>query len=119
MKSTLFIIAAFAGLSAFGTVCKMGKMERKVEVATTDAEKKVPCEVKYTRDGQEKTLYNAQVDASYCDQKAEELVAKLTGQGWQCDSAAAPSADAAASDKTAAPAEEKKTEAAPAPEKKK
>ena len=119
MRSTLFIIAAFAGLSAFGTVCKMGKMERKVEVATTDAEKKVPCEVKYTRDGEEKSLYNAQVDASYCDKKAEELVAKLTSQGWQCDSAAAPAHEAASPEKTAAPVEEKKAEPAPAPEKKK
>lgn len=108
MRLSLFLLAAFAGVSAFGTVCKMGKMERKIEVATTDAEKKVPCEVKYTKDGEEKSLYNAQVDSSYCEKKAEELVAKLTGQGWQCDSAA-PAADVpAASGEKPTTNEEKK-----------
>lgn len=107
MRLSLVLLAAFAGVSAFGTVCKMGKMERKIEVATTSADKKVPCEVKYTRDGEEKTLYNAQVDATYCDTKAEELVAKLSAQGWQCDAAGAATPDAAA---TTPAAEENKAE---------
>lgn len=121
--SLVMLAAAFVGVSAFGTVCKMGKMERKIEVATTNADKKVPCEVKYTRDGEEKTLYNAQVDATYCDTKAEELIAKLTNQGWQCDPTTTPPvSDPAATPPAASEekkAEEQKKADQPAPDKKK
>lgn len=73
--------------NGFSTTCKMGSVERKVEIVTTDATKKVPCEVKYTKDGEEKVLWNATTDASYCETKASEFVAKLSSLGWQCDSA--------------------------------
>lgn len=113
------VVVTLTSVSAFGTVCKMGKQERKVEVVTTDAAKKVPCEVKYTRDGQEKTIYNAQNDAAFCDKKAEEFVAKLTSQGFQCEGAAPAEGAAAPAEKAAeAPATEMKEHEKKNPEKK-
>ncbi|MEZ4819962.1 MAG: hypothetical protein R3A45_08720 [Bdellovibrionota bacterium] len=66
------------------TVCKSGATERSVEVASTNAETGVPCEVKYTKDGETSVLWSAQNDAAYCQTKAAGLVEKLSTAGWNC-----------------------------------
>lgn len=63
----------------------MNKSERVVEVISKDSEKKVPCEVSYSKeDGTSKTLWNSERDASYCETKAAEFVQKLGTMGWKC-----------------------------------
>jgi len=109
----ILLVGSLFSLSSMATVCTMGKMERKIEVVTTDAEKKIPCEVKYTRDGVEKTLWNAQADAGFCDSKASELMAKLTGQGWKCDGGAENTDTMTAPTEVTAPTEAPSTSPAP------
>jgi hypothetical protein len=67
-------------------VCKQGKAERSVSVNYAEEGKKVPCSVKYKRDSdaEEKELYKAAAETGYCETKAEELVQKLSGLGWEC-----------------------------------
>ncbi len=77
------------------TICKNGNLERRIEITSTVSDKKVPCEVKYFKEGDEagKTLWNAQNDAEYCEKRANEFTEKLSSLGWQCSKdAEAPSA---------------------------
>lgn len=90
----LFVLGIFAPLLAFAsmeTTCKSGSAERKVTVEYENEETKVPCSVKYFKpsegDTEPKELWNAQNDATYCQEKASGLVETLSGAGWQCDTA--------------------------------
>ena len=84
------IIGFFAGTQLVSaadiTVCKSGSLERRVEVSFTNAEAKVPCEVKYFKEGnaEGKVLWSAQNEVGYCEKKAVEFVEKLGTWGWDC-----------------------------------
>ena len=88
--------------------CKNGAAERQITVTSTDATKKVPCEVKYKKEGEaeEKALWSAQADPDYCDTKAKEFSEKLTSLGFTCEEAKG--TEAKAEPAAAAPSDEKK-----------
>ena len=107
-------IAAIAGpTSALGSSwsCTHNNLTRTVEVEYSEASA-TACEVTYTKEteGVEKqTLWTAENDASYCEEKAEGFVAKLEGWGWACaqsEAEAEPAATEAAPEEPAAATEE-------------
>ena len=67
--------------------CTYGDMQRRVEIAHEPGVE-VPCSVHYYKDtempGEQQILWSAQNDPTYCQAKANELVAKLRGWGWDC-----------------------------------
>ena len=67
--------------------CTYGEMQRRVEIVTEPGVE-VPCSVHYFKDteapGEQKVLWSAENDGSYCQSKAMEFVAKLQGWGWDC-----------------------------------
>lgn len=66
--------------------CRHGNDVREIHIERTTTEA-VPCEVVYkklTEGVADQVLWNAQNDDSYCDEKAEGLVAKLESAGWVC-----------------------------------
>lgn len=69
-------------------VCTQGGMERKIEVAYLGTDK-VPCEVRYTKNGDTQVLWTAQAEEGYCEAKAAEFVEKQRGWGWECVESAA------------------------------
>lgn len=67
------------------TMCTSGAIERSVTVLAP-AETKA-CEVRYDKTsegGSVEVLWSANNDASYCAPKAEGLVERLEGWGWDC-----------------------------------
>lgn len=84
--SSILLLTANAGFAADGEhVCKSGNLERKVTIVELEAGKKAPCEVKYVKEnGEEKVLYSAKADESYCGTKAHEFMGKLKELGWEC-----------------------------------
>ena len=90
--------------------CSYDGMQRRI-VILTEPGVSVPCQVQYHKDtempGEVQTLWTATSDASYCESKASEFVAKLEGWGWSC---------AAGDAKAADPAPEMKMAPAPPPE---
>jgi len=76
--------------------CTHGDLTRRVEVFTEPGVS-VPCEVHYYKDteapGETQVLWSAQSQEGYCEQKADEFVAKLQGWGWNCGAGAAPEAE--------------------------
>ena len=66
--------------------CSMGNDVRKVHIERP-ADAYVPCEVVYrklTEGVEDQSLWNAQNDDSYCEEKANGFIAKLEGWGWVC-----------------------------------
>ena len=91
---TAFTLLPFAA-SAQGVTsysCTYDDMVRRVEILTEPGVP-VPCEVHYFKDteapGQHQVLWSAQNDASYCEAKTSEFVARLEGWGWSCSAGAA------------------------------
>lgn len=78
------LVAVSAVANAAVTVCKHGKSERKVEVAYAEQGKKVPCEVKYTKDGSTTTLWTATAKEGFCEEKATGFIGKFVEQGYDC-----------------------------------
>ncbi len=89
MKTTLFLlIFTVIAYSAFATentrtVCTHGDQQRVIEVIYS-GETLVPCAVQYTKDTSTETLWQAQSEEGYCEEKAAALVGKHIGWGWQC-----------------------------------
>ena len=65
-------------------VCTYGQQERVISVLYQDQEMKVPCEVRYEKDGTTTTLWTAENEAGYCEQKAQDFVQKQREWGWIC-----------------------------------
>jgi hypothetical protein len=64
-------------------VCTSGDMERRIEVIYLGAGT-VPCEVRYTKNGNTEVLWSAQAEEGYCEAKVSEFVEKQRGWGWEC-----------------------------------
>jgi hypothetical protein len=83
--SSILAIFCFSQIALAGTtyVCTSGDMERKIEVVYLGAGT-VPCEVRYTKNGNTEVLWSAQAEGGYCEAKAAEFVEKQRGWGWEC-----------------------------------
>jgi hypothetical protein len=77
---------SIAGTPGDPMVCKRGKAERHVNVVAPGAEGRV-CEVHYakpTEGVENRMLWYATSDKSFCDERASTLMARLTSAGWSC-----------------------------------
>ena len=66
--------------------CSHDNNVREVHIERTTSES-VPCNVVYkklTEGVDDQILWNAENDDSYCEEKAEGLIAKLESSGWVC-----------------------------------
>jgi len=91
MKKTILITIALVIIFGAGNVyadktiiCTNGYQERVVSIIYQDQDAKVPCDVQYTKNGQTETLWHAENEYGYCDDKAEEFIQKLNELGWLC-----------------------------------
>lgn len=69
--------------------CELGALSRSIEVVYSDPGQPVPCEVIYDKSGEGsiETLWRANHEAGYCEEKAAALVSRLEGLGWRCGAA--------------------------------
>lgn len=87
MKSGLFtlLVLISSQLNAQPLyLCKNEKFERVIEVVHEDINSLVPCEVKYTKGSKTETLWVAQNEQGFCEEKARTLADKLTSLGIPC-----------------------------------
>ncbi len=87
----LSLLLISAGALGNPTRCSFGDLTRTIEVVYAEPGQAVPCEVIYDKsaEGSIETLWQANVEAGYCETQAAGLVAKLEGSGWRCAAAAA------------------------------
>ena len=90
-SSMMLLCAALASpaASANPVTCEYGDLSRSIEVVYSDPGQPVPCEVIYDKSGEGSmaSLWQANVEAGYCEARAAELVDKLADTGWRCTSA--------------------------------
>jgi hypothetical protein len=84
LVATLSMIASFAAADET-YLCTYGQEERVISVVYQDQVEKVPCEVRYQKDGVTETLWDAKDEVGYCEEKAKAFVEKQRGWGWRCD----------------------------------
>ena len=110
MNKVLFAGAVLLTLGAAQvsakTICSHGAETRVIDVVYS-SDGQLPCEVQYTKSTGTQVLWSATNMVGYCEQKAEEFVAKQVEWGWDCES------DTPAA-VTEAPAEETPVEETPA-----
>ena len=83
--TVLMFVPVFSA-SASSWICEKGDLMREVLVES-EAANTAPCSVVYGKDTENqgsKTLWTAQYDGAYCDEKADGLAEKLEGYGWSC-----------------------------------
>ncbi|EEX34584.1 MULTISPECIES: hypothetical protein [Vibrio] len=87
MKYGLFVLLIFISNQICAQpryLCKNENTERVIEVVRDDVEALVPCEVRYTKGSKTETLWVAQHEVGYCEEKAQLLADKLTNIGLHC-----------------------------------
>ena len=96
---TAAVLIAFSTLSvpalANPLICTYGDLTRRIEVVYVDPGAPVPCEVIYDKsaEGSIETLWRANNEAGYCEDRAAALAEKLSGMGWHCSADAGNEAD--------------------------
>ncbi|WP_448217853.1 hypothetical protein [Endozoicomonas sp. 2B-B] len=68
----------------YSYTCDRSNQERKISVIYLQRESSLPCQVRYTKGSDEKTLWNATYTEGYCEGQASEFVKKQEGWGWNC-----------------------------------
>jgi hypothetical protein len=86
--------------------CRRDELIRRIELQFANDADRLPCEVVYWKDseapGQSQRPWRADHQLDFCTEKAREMVELLEAEGWACDEVA-PSAEAAAPARPAAP----------------
>ncbi len=72
-------------LETQSTQCTFGKNVRIIEVVYPESTP-TPCEVRYTKNGESKVLWQAQAETGFCEQKASDFIEKQRSWGWKCES---------------------------------
>ena len=92
MKTNILRTIAFVFILGPGNLyadetitCTDGQQERVISIIYQNQDAKVPCDVKYTKNGQTETLWHADIEFGYCEEKAEEFIQKHIEWGWRCD----------------------------------
>lgn len=106
--STVFCAAAAA--QSFNVACVKGADERTIEIVSPGLVG-ATCDVQYARAGGMKTPYHANNSATFCEEKAGEIVAGLIGSGFACGPVGGP----LTAEARPAPATESLSEPEPAP----
>jgi len=65
--------------------CMNGADERKISVVYTEPGHTVPCEVVYEKSSGMQTLWRADNQEGYCEEKAKAFAEKQATWGYQCD----------------------------------
>ena len=94
--AAVFLLLTAGLTQAEPTVCTLAELERSVEVVYSNPGQTVPCEVLYAKNdaGTIETLWRANNEAGYCEDKAAAFLARLESLGWDCGASAAVSEDA-------------------------
>ena len=89
LLATIAVFSAPAGWAV--TECTQGSLTRSVSVVYADPGQPVPCEVLYEKPSEQQTmtLWRAENEAGYCEDRAREFVEKLNSLGWDCTESAA------------------------------
>ncbi|MFV2089686.1 MAG: hypothetical protein ACC642_03440 [Pseudomonadales bacterium] len=91
MKTTVvtltgLLLSCSTGALANPTRCEYGELSRIIEVVYSDPGQPLPCEVIYNKseEGSIESLWRADNEVNYCEDRVVGLIEKLEGLGWTC-----------------------------------
>lgn len=64
--------------------CMYGDSVREIHVVYVSPDSPVPCSVQYKKDDSLETLWSAEAEIGYCEEKAQAFINKQQGWGWEC-----------------------------------
>lgn len=64
--------------------CTLDGAERVIEVVYATPDQPLPCEVRYTKEGQTQVLWSYTNSVDKCEVQAASFVEKQSTWGWQC-----------------------------------
>lgn len=86
-KLIAIALTAFIGQAWSATeqtyICTQSGQERVIELKYPMGTA-TPCSVNYTKEGDTQTLWRAQNQEGYCEEKTKGFVSKQEGWGWRC-----------------------------------
>ena len=82
----MWLFTLSSTLLAADFTCTSGSSKRAILIQYERQYSFVPCQVVYEKEpeGTKETLWKAQNQAGYCEEKAEYLARRLRGFGWLC-----------------------------------
>ncbi|AJQ97774.1 pilin [Gynuella sunshinyii] len=85
-KLSVFVLIFISNLALSDEtyLCTFGQQERVVSIIYQNQESKLPCEVRYKKEGTTETLWRATNKTGFCEEKAESFVQKQIDWGWRC-----------------------------------
>ena len=81
------LVSLFASSVSFAEPvyqCDSASETRTVAIVYENTEASVPCRVDYTKNDSVQTLWRAENEAGYCEDKAQAFLDKLVGWGFSC-----------------------------------
>ncbi len=88
LSTILFIPLLFFCFNAFAGeehVCTNGDAMRVISITYEDDQNQIPCEVNYDKGEGAQTLWSAQSEIGYCENKTREFIEKHESWGWSCE----------------------------------
>ncbi|MFC3153449.1 hypothetical protein ACFOEK_20580 [Litoribrevibacter euphylliae] len=82
---TFMTLSASVAMAGDTYVCVNGDAERKVSVVYTQPGSTVPCEVVYEKASGMQTLWRAENEEGYCEEKAKAFAEKQASWGFECN----------------------------------
>lgn len=83
----VLVVVPLSHAFAQSWLCESANLKRYVDIYYPDSPSHIPCSVIYrkpTENVDDRILWQAQNNESYCENKAKALVEKLESWGWQC-----------------------------------
>lgn len=71
-------------------MCEHSGATRVIEVVYTAPDGPLPCEVRYTKNGETKIVWSAENEIGYCEDKAKTFAQKQESFGWSCSESNVP-----------------------------
>ncbi len=81
------VVVPIANAFAESWVCENADLERYVDIHYPDSPSSIPCSVIYrkpTENADDRILWQAQNDESFCENQAKAFVEQLESWGWRC-----------------------------------
>jgi hypothetical protein len=83
----MVVLGLASEVSASSWTCHKGEFTREVVILYPEAPARLPCKVFYAKPNENvlpRALWEAKNTQNYCEQKAAELIEKLSSLGWRC-----------------------------------
>lgn len=90
-----FIVISVSSFAAENITytCALNGAERLIEVIYLESGQELPCEVRYSKEGETQVLWTYASEIGQCEDKAAAFAEKQAGWGWQCETLTADSAE--------------------------